>query len=529
MLLKQLGGHCFIVAPKGSGLTTFLYGFAQQASTNGTGEPIVLFPSHTLLSAGQNLAASFYQEALASLPEAAVIIDNFGELLAAGPQATHIWTTLLRPLLTKKHTKLVLCLSPEELEKLKVEAKSFVEHFEQIKLEILPDTEILQILKAKTTKLAQGLCVKITDQTLNTLIKLAQRFPQLGSLPKVAISLLDESLTEAKTRAAKPTPHFPLLHYFVKPELHVSAELIEQLVSQKTGVPLARLSTDALAQLKSLEQELNQHVVGQQAALGTLSRVIQRAKLNLRAQNRPLGSFLMLGPSGVGKTETAKTLANVLYGNKESFLRLDMSEFAESHTVARLIGSPPGYLGFESGGQLTNHLQQQPYSLVLLDEIEKANAKIFDIFLQLLDDGRLTSGQGETVDATQSIVMATSNLAVDDILQAYNKGFDLQNQDAVKQVVFPTLLKHFRAEFLNRFDAILIYQPLSAQALTDIAFLEIKKIEQRTKAHNIHFRIDRSILEQKVNQLADPRFGARPVKRFVEELCEGLITKQLLK
>jgi ATP-dependent Clp protease ATP-binding subunit ClpB len=193
-----------------------------------------------------------------------------------------------------------------------------------------------------------------------------------------------------------------------------------------------------------------------------------------------------------------------------------------------LLGSPAGYVGFEEGGQLTNHFQNYPYSLLLLDEIEKAHTKVFDIFLQILDDGRITSARGQTVDLTQSIIMATSNLAVQEILDAYEQGSNLNSDDFVKTKVIPKLLEKFRMEFLNRFDSIIVYKPLSADELTDIAFLEIRKIENRMKEHNIKFDVSRQTLKEKLKGLADPRFGARPAKRFVEEACENLITEKLL-
>ena len=189
----------------------------------------------------------------------------------------------------------------------------------------------------------------------------------------------------------------------------------------------------------------------------------------------------------------------------------------------------PSYVGFEEGGQLTNHFKNQPYSLLLLDEIEKAHSKIFDIFLQVLDDGRITSARGETVDFSQSIIMATSNLAVAEILDAYKQNGDIYNPDFTKHIIIPKLLQSFRMEFLNRFDAIIIYKPLSEDDLCDIAMLEIGKIERRMKEHNIKFSVTKEALRSKLAGLSDPRFGARPVKRFIEETCENLITEQLLR
>ena len=245
---------------------------------------------------------------------------------------------------------------------------------------------------------------------------MAERFPALGHLPAAGIAILDESLALAQ----------------VKNSQNISEEDILRVVSDKTGVPLQQLKISDKELLNNLETELNTKIIGQRQALTQITSAIKRARLGLKNPNRPLGSFLCLGPSGVGKTETAKLVAEKVFGKKESFVRIDMSEFAEAHTVARLIGSPAGYVGFDAGGGLTNAIKQQPFSLVLLDEIEKAHSKIFDVFLQILDDGRLTSGQGETIDFTQTIIMATSNLGVSEIINGFNGQEDM-NDDAFLQ------------------------------------------------------------------------------------------------
>ncbi|MBI2013098.1 MAG: ATP-dependent Clp protease ATP-binding subunit [Candidatus Colwellbacteria bacterium] len=257
---------------------------------------------------------------------------------------------------------------------------------------------------------------------------------------------------------------------------YLTDRIIRTVVSGKTGIPSADLTPASLKSLKRLSQALTKQIIGQEEVITKITSTVQRAMLGMRDHGRPLASFLILGPSGVGKTETIKILAEEVFGRKECFVRFDMSEFSQEHTVGRLIGAPPGYLGYEAGGALTNTLRKEPYSLVLLDEIEKAHPKIFDIFLQVLDSGRITSGHNET-----------------------------------------------------RFDCILIFNPLSVQSLTEIAMLEIKKIEARLSKHKVQFQADPQVLENRIKGLADARFGARPVKRFVEESCESLLVKTLFK
>jgi len=517
ILSRQLQHNALISAPSGCGKTALIYAWAKTAVANPSfkGKKIALLNAGTLQKIGQlpQNALTAYQEAFAGISNCVLIIDSFGEMVYQSPAGLQNWNTIIKPLFFKNDISIVLSMQPEELEWITANKSHFLSHFESLRLEPQSRELQLEILKqsAGSIKLEVGL--------FEYILKLCERFPILGQLPKSAIQLLDEASSAIpRRRSSGASPEDRLL----------GKGLIEKIVSEKTGVPIARLSGDDRAMLKNLPFALNAKIIGQGPALSKMVSVIQRARLGLRSQNRPLGSFLLLGPSGVGKTETAKILAQNLYGSEKHFLRIDMSEFGESHASARLLGSPAGYVGYEQGGQLTNHFQNYPYSLLLLDEIEKAHPKVFDIFLQILDDGRITSARGQTADLTQSIIMATSNLAVQEILDGYQNGQDVHGEDFIKAVIVPKLLQHFRMEFLNRFDGIVIYKPLSAEDLTDIALLEISKIEARMRQHNIKFSVSRETLREKLVGLADPRFGARPVKRFIEETCENLITNKLL-
>jgi ATP-dependent Clp protease ATP-binding subunit ClpC len=508
---KSIQNSAFVVAPSGSGKTSFLRAFALHlaAKPRAGNSIIVELEAGSLSRIGaipQNLIGR-YQEAFASIDEGVVIIDNFGGLTYGQTAAALNWAVLLKPLLKDAKVKFVLGMEPKEYEGLVKDQPTLLNFFESIKLTPLTVDQSLVILKQASKALVKQ-SITVTDEALKSIASFTQKFPVLGSLPKAGLMLLDECAAETAS---------------------VTKTTVAKIVSEKTGIPLTQLSVDEKEKLKNLHTTLQLGVIGQGKALLTISSVIQRAKLGLKNSKRPLGSFLVLGPSGVGKTETAKILSQELYGSEQSFLRVDMSEFGEPHTVQRLIGSPPGYVGSDAGGQLTNHLKNHPYSLILLDEIEKAHPKIFDIFLQVLDDGRLTSGTGDIMDATQSTIIATSNIGVQNIIEQFLLGTDIHSPFFVKDTLMPHLLQHFRMEFLNRFDAIIVYKPLTQENLTDIALLEIGKIQDRVKEHNIQFTISREILEQNIISLADPRFGARPVKRFIEEVCEGLIAKELLK
>lgn len=510
---KQTQNNILIVGSRGIGKTSLIEGFTANSCENDLflNTPIIALESSSIEKALSLPSSSLtkYHEALTSIPSCILILDNFGLLLNSHPTFIQNVELLLHPLLVNTQIRIIASVDPKEYAYLEQHAPRICAEFETLFLKEQPEHELIDILRApkrfKSNK-------HIPETILKNCIRLCKRFPTLGQLPKSALGIIDESLAEAKTK-----------------NVPISMPIVEKIISEKTNVPLESLNVDEKTKLKNLHSILTSSIIGQDDALEVITTTIQRAKLGLKNQQRPLGSFLLLGPSGVGKTETAKILATHIFGNSDSFFRIDMSEFSESHSSARLIGSPPGYIGFESGGQLTNQLQKNPYSLILLDEIEKAHPKIFDIFLQLLDDGRLTSGQGETIDGTHCIIIATSNLGVDAILSGFSQGETISNPSFIKKNILPILTSQFRMEFLNRFDAITAFKPLSLDNLTNIALLEIKKIEARTASHNISFKISPEILREKIKHLTDPRFGARPVKRFIEEICEGLIAKKLLE
>lgn len=518
---KTIKNSAVIVAKPGTGRTAFLRAFALQASQQS------FFNSFTLVELDSNSLQKAstlphtqldrYHEAFASIEKSIVVIDNFGQLLINSQSAAQNWSSICKLTLQRSSARLVLSVEPKEFEFLQKEWPWLHSFCEVIKLEPLSSESTITILQNIATIFEKKSLVNIPQETVALIVQSIQKFPSLGELPKAGITMLDECVAEIKahpSKQARPT---------------VGNEVVEKIVSEKTGIPTSRLGHNEKEKLKNLHKVLCSGVIGQEIPLKHISTNIQRAKLGLKNSKRPLGSFLLLGPSGVGKTETAKILAQELYGSEQSFLRIDMSEFGEPHTVQRLVGSPPGYVGSSEGGQLTNHLKNYPYSLVLLDEIEKAHPKIFDIFLQLLDDGRLTSGTGELISGTNATFIATSNLAVDRIIEHFLKGTDIHHPQFLTHYITPVLTQYFRMEFLNRFDALLVYKPLTPDDLTDIALLEIQKIQSRMKEHRVQFTVSRELLAKNIAPLADPRFGARPVKRYIEDLCEGLIAKQLLQ
>ncbi len=512
---RRIRNNVLLVGPAGIGKTTLVYGWISQLLLDHSYDELQLIQLdaehlHALNASDEN--ETRYASAFASLPACVLFIDDFGRAAHNNSNLINRVNRLYNALLKKPEVRTVLVVQPHEYAWLTREYPSFVQHFETITLKSQPTAEYVRMLALALPRLTQG--QETVDATiLEELVQYSERFPVLGQLPRCAISLLDESLAAA---AANKSPA-------------LTSAIVQSVVASKIGVPQTQLGRSELSQLKTLEKNLSERVVGQSGAIKKIATTLQRAKLGMRNPKKPLGSFLMLGPSGVGKTETAKLVAETMFGRSEAFIRFDMSEFGQEHTVQRLIGAPAGYVGHEGGGALTNALRTEPYSLILLDEIEKAHPHVFDIFLQVLDDGRLTSGQNETVDARNAIVMATSNIGVGEILQGIQEGADVNSSEFLQNRILPVLSNAFRLEFLNRFDHILVFNPLTLQSLFDVAQLEIGKIEKRLAAHNVEFNIEPELLRQRISQLADPRFGARPVKRFIEETCESLLVQSLLK
>ncbi len=292
----------------------------------------------------------------------------------------------------------------------------------------------------------------------------------------------------------------------------VGEEDIARIVSKATGIPVGRLLAGEGEKLKNLEGMLKERVIGQDEALHLVANAIRRSRLNLREGKRPIGSFIFLGPTGVGKTETARALAEAVFDSEDAIIRIDMSEYQEAHSVSRLIGAPPGYVGFEEGGQLTEAVKRHPYSLVLFDEIEKAHPQVFNVFLQILDDGRLTDGKGVTVDFTNTVVIMTSNLGSELINQS-----SVKRWEETKREVEELLLKFFRPEFLNRVDQVVVFRPLDRTVMEKIAIKELEKIRKILSNQGVDLEYEDGVIHYFANKGYDPVFGARPLRRLLEE------------
>ena len=314
-------------------------------------------------------------------------------------------------------------------------------------------------------------------------------------------------------------------------------EDIADVVSSWTGIPVQKLTQTENEKLKNLEKSLHERVVGQNEAVEAVAKAIRRGRVGLKDPNRPIGSFLFLGPTGVGKTELSKALAESLFGNEDAMIRIDMSEYMEPHSVAKLIGSPPGYVGFDEGGQLTEKIRRKPYSVILLDEIEKAHPDVMNMLLQILDDGRLTDSQGRTVNFRNTVIIMTSNIGARLITDKNTLGFTVttnQKEEAqkeyenIKKDVMGELKKQFRPEFINRIDEIIVFHKLTDDDVKQIIDIMLKQVSTRLEKQNINVEIDESVKELISKKGVDTNYGARPLKRAIQNLLEDKIAEEIL-
>jgi ATP-dependent Clp protease ATP-binding subunit ClpB len=311
----------------------------------------------------------------------------------------------------------------------------------------------------------------------------------------------------------------------------VGAQEIAEIVARWTGIPVSRMLQSEREKLLKLEEELHKRVVGQDEAIGSVADAIRRSRAGLQDANRPIGSFLFLGSTGVGKTELAKALAAFLFDDEEAMVRIDMSEYQERHTVSRLVGAPPGYVGYDESGQLTEKVRRKPYSVVLLDEIEKAHPDVFNILLQVLDDGRLTDNKGRTVNFKNTIVIMTSNLGshlIQENLSELNEKNTVEVVDKTRQQVLELLKKHIRPEFLNRIDEKIVFQPLSKQEIMQIVRLQCNQIIAMVKENGIDISVSDAAIARLSSEGFDPQFGARPVRRVIQKRILNDLSKHIL-
>lgn len=491
-----------------------------------------------------------------------LFIDEIHEIVGAGNAEGGMDAgNVLKPALARGELQLVGATTLNEYRSIEKDA-ALARRLQPVQVNEPSIQEALKILKGIESKYESYHHVKYTDEALKAAVTLSDRYIQDRYLPDKAIDLLDEAgsrknLTlesvdpevldekiknaeEQKQSALKEEDYEKAAYYrdqvnrFEKMKEDavedttvptVTEKDMEKIVEEKTGIPVGELKTKEKEQLKNLAESLEQHVIGQNEAVDKVARAIRRNRIGFNKSGRPIGSFLFVGPTGVGKTETAKQLARELFGTEDAMIRFDMSEYMEKHSVSKLIGSPPGYVGYEEAGQLTEQVRRHPYSLILLDEVEKAHPDVMHMFLQILDDGRLTDSQGRTVSFKDTIIIMTSNAGSGDSVVNVGFGADSEGQS---NLVINKLTNYFKPEFLNRFDDIVEFNPLSKNDLMKIVNLMLEDVNNMLSQQGLTIHVTGPVENKLVELGYDPKMGARPLRRVIQEEIEDKVADYYL-
>jgi ATP-dependent Clp protease ATP-binding subunit ClpB len=363
--------------------------------------------------------------------------------------------------------------------------------------------------------------IKEEQEQLNTEAQLAERQGDLARVAEIRYGQaaeLEKRLEETNRKLSE----FQVDRKMLKEE--VDDEDVAEVVARWTGIPVSKMLEGEMEKLVHMEDRLHQRIIGQNEAVEAVANAVRRARSGLQDPNRPIGSFIFMGPTGVGKTELAKALAEFIFDSEQAIIRIDMSEFMEKHAVARLIGAPPGYVGYEEGGYLTEAVRRRPYSVVLFDEIEKAHPEVFNVLLQILDDGRMTDGQGRTVDFKNTIVIMTSNIG-----SQWIQELAVSNRQEMEKRVTEALRAHFKPEFLNRVDETIIFKNLTLEQIIEIVEIQGKKLRARLTARNIELILSESAMSFIAEKGYDPIYGARPLKRVIQQYIENPLSMAILK
>ncbi|MCM3797519.1 AAA family ATPase [Caldibacillus thermoamylovorans] len=494
-------------------------------------------------------------------PEVILFIDEIHLIVGAGSaEGSMDAGNILKPALSRGELQLIGATTLKEYRQIEKDA-ALERRFQPVQVHEPSVDETITILMGLKPKYEEYHQVKYSDEAVRACVNLSHRYIQDRYLPDKAIDLLDEAGSKMNLESKTLTPAYieerlkqiavekqqalQAENYELAAKLRdeeqtlenqgsqakdaatpiINVDLIQQIVEEKTGIPVGKIQADEQQKLKHIEENLAAKVIGQADAVRQVAKAIRRSRAGLKAKNRPIGSFLFIGPTGVGKTELAKTLAEELFGTKDAMIRLDMSEYMEKHSVSKLIGSPPGYVGHEEAGQLTEKVRRNPYSLILLDEIEKAHPDVLQMFLQILDDGRLTDSQGRTVSFKNTVIIMTSNAGQH--IKDIRVGFGISDQTDESSVV-EQLRDYFKPEFLNRFDSIVRFHSLSKEDLLQIVDLMLAEVVNQLKEDNKTITVSQEVKEKLVDLGYNPSFGARPLRRTIQEQLEDKIADFIL-
>jgi len=385
-------------------------------------------------------------------------------------------------------------------------------------------SDLEEIWKAEKASVQGAQSIKSNLERARNELELARRAGDLARMSELQYGIIPNLEKTLDMSAQAEMMDMRLLRN------RVTEEEIAEVVSRWTGIPVSKMLQGDKQKLLAMEDALHKRVIGQHEAVSAVANAVRRSRSGLSDPNRPNGSFLFLGPTGVGKTELCKALAEFLFDTEEAMVRIDMSEFMEQHSVARLIGAPPGYVGYEEGGYLTEAVRRRPYSVLLLDEVEKAHPDVFNILLQVMDDGRLTDGHGRTVDFRNTVIVMTSNLGSDRIQEMMSEGVpDERTYERVKTEVLSVVVRHFSPEFVNRIDETVVFHPLLKSQIRGIADIQIELLNKRLQDNDLRLEVSEAVLEKIADLGYDPVYGARPLKRVIQNRIENSLAQQVIK
>ena len=544
VLSRRTKNNPVLIGEPGVGKTAVVEGLAQMVVKGEVPETLKDKQLYTLdlgsLVAGSRYRGDFEERLKKVLKEIRtrgdiiLFIDEIHTLVGAGAAEGAIdAASILKPMLARGELQTIGATTLDEYRKYVEKDPALERRFQPIQVGEPSVTHTIEILKGLRDRYESHHRVTITDPALVAAATLADRYINDRFLPDKAIDLIDEAAARTRTRRTTARPSLS--------EFEVGDEQIAEVLANWTGIPVFKLTEEETSRLLRMEDELHKRIIGQEEAVKSVSQAIRRTRAGLKDPKRPSGSFIFAGPSGVGKTELSKALANFLFGedgDDGALIQIDMGEFHDRYTASRLFGAPPGYVGYEEGGQLTEKVRRKPFSVVLFDEIEKAHQEIYNTLLQVLEDGRLTDGQGRTVDFKNTVIIFTSNLGTQDISKAVGLGFaqgndEASNYERMKTKVNDELKKHFRPEFLNRIDDIVVFHQLTEPQIVSMVDLMITRVEARLKnarSHDTDMAIELTPGARKLlaRRGFDPVLGARPLRRTIQREIEDQLSEKIL-
>jgi ATP-dependent Clp protease ATP-binding subunit ClpC len=589
ILCRRTKNNPVLLGEAGVGKTAIVEGLAQEIAKGNVPELLrdkrVITLDLALMVAGTKYRGQFEERIKAVMDEIRrakniiLFIDELHTIVGAGSaEGTMDASNIIKPALSRGEMQCIGATTLNEYRKYIEKDAALERRFQSVKVEAPSVEEAVLILKGLRPKYEEHHKAEITDQAVEASVNLSDRYITDRYLPDKAIDLMDEAGSRARIGAMTRPPELKEIEAEIEEiktrkekaikeqdfegaaamrdkEKHAKEKLdsvmsawkssreekrvkvdeedILQVVSKWTGIPLKRMEQDEAQRLLAMEVEMSRVVVGQQEAVSAICKALRRSRADLKDPKRPIGTFALLGPTGVGKTLLAKSLAEAMFGDSKALIQLDMSEYMERHNASRMVGSPPGYVGYEEGGQLTEQVRRKPYSVVLFDEVEKAHPDVMNMLLQILEEGKLTDNVGRVVNFRNTIILMTSNVGAETIKKNSSLGFspisDQNSYEKMREKIMDEAKRLFRPEFLNRLDDIIVFRSLTKPDLIQILDLEIAKVMERLKGKKLQLQLDEKARDYLVDKGYDPTYGARPMRRAVERFLEDPLAEEILK